>query len=79
MEKYLALTVNRQLLKYSAGRSIFCPRCQDIADAKRWVVVTLGERTMALCAKCWDANKHPDLPTGVDIADGRKVFKRGKK
>ena len=75
-DSMMARTVNRNLLKYSAGRSIFCPHCQNIADARRWVVVTQGAKSMGLCAPCWDKSKRPTLPTDVEVLDGRVLFAR---
>ena len=73
----MARTLNRNLLKYSAGRAIFCPRCDQVADARRWVVVTQGDHTASTCATCWDAVlKGRPIPATVDVVDGRVVFAR---
>lgn len=73
-------TINKGLVKYSAGRAIFCPHCQDIADAKRWVVATIGERTLGTCATCWDkAIEGKTLPASIEVLDGRVLFARARK
>lgn len=51
-------TINRKLLKYAAGRSVFCIRCQCIMDWKRTSIVSLlhhGDpvKTFVLCTPCW--------------------------
>lgn len=73
-------TINKGLVKYSAGRAIFCPHCQDIADARRWVVATIGERTLGTCAPCWDkAIAGKVLPESIEVLDGRVLFARPRK
>ena len=74
-------TVNRNLLKYSAGRAIFCPCCGEVADAKQWVVATLGERTVSRCARCWDSATHRIgvFPPLLEVLDGRVLFARTKR
>lgn len=72
--------INRDLVKYSAGRSIFCPHCGGIADCKRWVVATIGDRTHGTCAGCWDkAIAGKKLPESIDVLDGRVLFGRARK
>lgn len=48
--------VNRNLLKYSAGNSIFCPLCNEIADFRRWVIATSpsGATQRCCCVSCWN-------------------------
>ena len=69
-------TINRNLLKYSAGRSIFCGQCSAIADARRWVVVTHKADTLGMCAPCWDALKKGRPTPGFEVVDGREAFGR---
>ena len=75
-------TVNRNLLKYAAGRAIFCPCCSVIMDARRTVIVTAGDVTKVLCASCWDTAVAPKISTErlaqCEIVDGRIEFKRGR-
>ena len=49
--------LNRNLLKYAAGRAIFCPKCDEIADYRHWVIATSpsGANTLQCCDKCFDA------------------------
>ena len=53
----LKTILNRNLLKYAAGRAIFCPKCNEIADYRRWVIATSpsGANTLQCCDKCFDA------------------------
>ena len=51
--------VNRQLVKYAAGRCVWCPRCHGVMDQKRTVVATVhdGDEVLVsytLCGNCWD-------------------------
>jgi len=74
MEDFFKRTLERNLLKYSAGSEIFCPGCGQVADCKRWVVVSRGKRSAGLCATCWD--KVSGLYRVDEIVDGRVVFAR---
>jgi hypothetical protein len=74
-------TINRSLLKYAAGRAVFCPQCGDIMDAKRTVIVTTpAGQTRTMCAHCWDQvagfARKDERFAELDILDGREVFKR---
>ena len=72
-------TVNRNILKFSAGRAFFCPACHEIADCRRWVVATQGEYTSYCCGACWDkATTGKTIPASVEVLDGRILFKKGK-
>ena len=73
-------TVNRNILKFSAGRAITCPTCGTIADCRRWVVVyATGEIDRACCASCWDGAKGAKpVPASVEVLDGRILFKGAK-
>ena len=45
--------MNRNLLKYSAGHHIFCPKCNKIADYRSWVIwENPNGTTGAHCADC---------------------------
>jgi len=71
-------TINRNLLKFSAGRAIFCGQCDAIADARRWVLVTHNEDTLGMCAACWDKLSAGRAALGFDVLDGRILFKGAK-
>ena len=83
----LQKTLNRNLLKYSAGHHIFCPICDKIADYREWVIVDNGTKTHACCAECFDAAQgDKPLPEGWSIVrEGkparktRQGFPTGKK
>tara|TARA_R110000868_G_scaffold10386_1_gene51101 strand:- start:59 stop:301 length:243 start_codon:yes stop_codon:yes gene_type:complete len=52
--------IKRNLLRYAAGRSIFCPYCDICLDCKRTVVVEVttakgNQVTKTMCSKCWAA------------------------
>lgn len=73
-------TAERNALKFSVGRQMFCPKCQRVLDAKRAVNVTAstgGERTM--CADCWGRGSefHGKCEAGgftFDVLDGRALW-----
>ena len=72
-------TVNRNILKFSAGRAIFCPACHEIADCRQWVLATQGDYTSHCCTSCWDgATSDKTIPASVTVLDGRVIFKGGK-
>ena len=75
---YMQRTINRNLLKYSAGRSIFCGQCSAIADARRWIVVSHNDDILGMCAPCWDALKKGRPTPGFEVVDGRVEFGRKK-
>lgn len=85
-------TIKRNLLKYAAGRAIFCPICETIMDWKKTVLITFpsgGTRTS--CTSCFDkemAKAKAEFPrrdepgawdkalARLDILDGRLIAKR---
>jgi len=68
--------INRNLLKYSAGRAITCPHCGQIADCRRWVLATQGDTTRGACTACWDAaTAEKTVPASVEVLDGRVIFR----
>jgi hypothetical protein len=80
-------TINKGLLEHAAGTHIFCPRCRQIMDCRRTVLVTFtqtngGMKTWTMCAACYDRIKLElhDLVLGMkgtlDVVDGREVFAR---
>lgn len=73
--------LQRNLLKYSAGRAMFCPQCDKVADARKWVCATLTDgREVGICAPCFDGIlKGRQIPAGMEVVDGRQVFARPKR
>lgn len=64
IENFMQKEANRQLLKYAAGRAVFCPNCSAIMDYRRTVVTTIkgikqGEtessdlKVYTTCKKCF--------------------------
>lgn len=79
MDQSMQAIVNRKLLEYSAGQSIFCPRpeCGKVADARHWVLVTLPDgRSGGVCADCWDAVPSATRARLAEVLDGRELFNR---
>lgn len=81
----LEKTLNRNSLKYSVGRAIFCPGCRDIMDVRRAVEVTASQNgnivmVKALCITCWDKQraeferKLAELKATIEVLDGRVLF-----
>lgn len=75
----LQTTVNRNLVKYAVGLAIFCPRCENILDAKRAVVFpnSKGNNQVA-CGPCFDKADtglvHGAM--GGIVQDGRVLWAR---
>lgn len=77
----MELIVNRNLVKAAAGRLMFCPVCHHVMDAKRTVLVTVGENATACCAKCWDGDLRGQIErkgrlAECSVLDGRELWKR---
>jgi uncharacterized Zn finger protein len=72
-------TINRNLLKYSAGQAIFCPLCGCVADCRHWVVASAGDRTLSVCAHCFDKHTAGKDLSRVDVVDGRVIFARPRR
>jgi hypothetical protein len=75
---------DRESLKSSVGRSIFCPRCEELMDYRRAVEFSVWENetgkcatVRAICAPCWDGVcdlvTKPGVKYRVDVIDGRKL------
>jgi hypothetical protein len=46
--------IKRNFLKYSAGNHIFCPKCDQVADFRRWVTwQSPAGNCGACCSTCW--------------------------
>ena len=73
----LKKTLERNLLKYSAGRAICCPRCNQVADYRSWVIWdSPAGQTGANCADCWRlalAKVHDDKPHSYLLSVGWQV------
>ncbi len=74
--------LNLELLRYAAGRAIFCPSCDHILDARRSVLMCANDNgpTAILCGDCYDemrerlsAVEDAAFVRGVDVTDGRSL------
>ena len=74
---------DKQSLCASVGRTIFCPRCEELMDYRRSVEFSVWEiqsgkcaTVRAMCAPCWDGVRElvtkPGVKYRVDVIDGRK-------
>ena len=74
---------DKQSLCSSVGRSIFCPRCEELMDYRRAVEFSVWEiksgkcaTVRAMCAPCWDGVRElvtkPGVKYRVDVIDGRE-------
>lgn len=81
-------TINRNMLKYAAGRAITCSGCDQIMDWTRTAIVTVERdgnpvSSKAICVSCFDRGIGPAreaLATSdqqgrykIDVLDGRTV------
>ena len=75
LDSMMRETVNRNLLRHAVGRAITCPRCDDILDATRAVLVTGPRAAWVGCAPCW--GRSPFLWDAGDwsVLDGRVLFR----
>lgn len=77
LKDMLKKTLERNLLKYSAGRAICCPRCNQIADYRSWVIWdSPAGQTGANCADCWRLGLqkvHDDKPHSYLLSVGWQV------
>ena len=77
-------TVTRNLLKYAAGQTMFCPGCSQCMDWRRTMILDVTKdsapiRTMVLCTTCADKGllslealcKEKGLT--LEVTDGRKL------
>ena len=76
--------VERDSLKSSVGRAMFCPRCENLMDWRTSVEFSVWESetgkcatVRAMCAPCWDGVRalvtKPSVKYRVDVIDGRKL------
>lgn len=72
--------LERDMLKYSAGHAIFCPKCNCIADYRKWVMVERvsdGKHIGACCADCFDtAAENRTMPAQYRIIRYTKPAKK---
>lgn len=74
----------KQSLKASVGRAMFCPKCENLMDYRRAVEFSVWEvasgkclTVRAICAPCWDTVQSmvtkPSVKYSVHFIDGRKL------
>ena len=74
----------KQSLKASVGRAMFCPKCENLMDYRRAVEFSVWEistgkclTVRAICAPCWDTVQSmvtkPSEKYAVHFIDGRKL------
>ena len=74
----------KQSLKASVGREMFCPKCENLMDYRRAVEFSVWEvasgkclTVRAICAPCWDTVQSmvtkPSVKYAVHFIDGRKL------
>ena len=75
---------DKQSLKASVGRAMFCPKCEVLMDYRRAVEFSVWEvstgkclTVRAICAPCWDTVQSmvtkPSVKYAVHFIDGRKL------
>jgi len=55
---FLTIQAEHQILKYSAGKQIFCPlpKCKAILDYKKTVIITgTDDKPFIMCSKCYES------------------------
>jgi hypothetical protein len=72
-------TTEASLLRYTAGRVMFCPACEECLDWTTTVLVTIYAKSASVpeeravkdyvqCAKCFDSRRHHLDKALVDLA-----------
>lgn len=66
VDSAVELTVNRELLKYAAGQTMFCPCCKSVMDWRTTTVLTLHRgdecvRSEVLCVACHIRHKRREF------------------
>ena len=76
LDSYLQLTVARNLVKYAAGRAMFCPKCETVLDAPTTVYADDGDggHTLILCATCWGKSPGNVRAGSITVWDGRVLW-----
>ena len=68
-------TIARNLVKWAAGQTMFCPHCDRVLDCSRTIVASDGGRaTITLCADCWGKAPGNFKSGSVEVWDGRVLF-----
>lgn len=77
MQAMLKKTLDRNLLKYSAGKAICCPSCGQIADYRRWVISETPAGTiLGNCVDCFKkglSKIHDDNPVEYLLSIGWQI------
>lgn len=83
----LRTQLQKNMLEFHCGHTMFCPKCGLILDAKRSVAVDIyrGQELLfagVLCSGCYDARKNAFQAKAearglrLEISDGRQLFAR---
>jgi hypothetical protein len=76
--------LQRESLRGSVQRAIFCPSCGNVLDMRRAVEVSAWKdsdclKVVVVCAKCWDAHlpSRPPVPAEIklEVLDGRELYR----
>lgn len=84
MKPYFETEVDKQSLKATVGRAMFCPKCEVLMDYRRAVEFSVWEvstgkclTVRAICAPCWETVQSmvtkPSVKYAVHFIDGRKL------
>jgi hypothetical protein len=76
IRSFIEPELNRELLRYSIQREIFCPCCSGVLDIARAVYCDISyDRSMAFCvvtcAPCWDSKIGERVASGYDAVRTR--------
>jgi len=67
--------MQREIVRYAAGQHIDCPQCGAVLDAAGTVVLTHGEHSATLCARCYGHPIGSFTAGAVEVLDGRALWK----
>jgi len=59
---FLAIHAEHQILKYAAGKQMFCPICNGILDYKKTVVITgTDDKPFIICSGCYNLQEVQEI------------------
>ena len=74
---FLREELGRNLLRYAVGQAMgTCPCCGESMDASDAVLLAHGDSTALACATCYDRPAGSFTAGGVEVIDGRTLWKR---
>lgn len=74
---FLTARLNREALRYAAGRQMFCPCCERVLDCTDTVFAQdhSGKgAVLILCGACWGRAPWSGRSGALEVLDGRTLY-----